>query len=297
MTPSESGLDFDEVADELYGLPPGDFTGRRNALARQARGAGDRDLATAIAALRRPTQSAWLLNQWIRRHPDGADEITELAAALRDAQRRADAARMRDLSARRQQVIAEVAGRVTHLAADLGVTVSGAADREIVATLRAAVADESTATLLCRGRMVAAAEYTGFGPAGIVAVPAPTTAEEAQGDTGDGRAGHGEAERSAAREHTRAELRRARETATSAQQGATDAQATATAARDAAEVLAADADRLRAELARVEQELGFARRRATAAEHEYASVAKESAAASARVAALEQELGELDDHS
>ncbi|MBE7192499.1 MAG: hypothetical protein INR66_08420, partial [Gordonia polyisoprenivorans] len=115
MTPSESGLDFDEVADELYGLPPGDFTGRRNALARQARGAGDRDLAATIAALRRPTQSAWLLNQWIRRYPDGADEITELAAALRDAQRRVDAARMRDLSARRQQVIADVARRVAHL--------------------------------------------------------------------------------------------------------------------------------------------------------------------------------------
>ncbi|MDT7789635.1 MAG: hypothetical protein QOF58_8054, partial [Pseudonocardiales bacterium] len=45
-------MDLKPVADELYGLPPKEFTAARNAAAKQA---DDKDLAKAIADLRKPT--------------------------------------------------------------------------------------------------------------------------------------------------------------------------------------------------------------------------------------------------
>ncbi len=53
---------LDAVSAELYGGAPADFVARRDELAKQARADGDRELATAIKALRRPTVGAWYLN-------------------------------------------------------------------------------------------------------------------------------------------------------------------------------------------------------------------------------------------
>ncbi|MGC5249369.1 hypothetical protein ACPXB3_20875 [Gordonia sp. DT219] len=280
---AEPTMDFDEIADELYGLPPGDFTARRNAVARTARREGDRELAQRISTLRRPTQSAWILNQWIRRHPDGADDITELGAALREAQRRAAADRLRELSRQRQRVIADAAGQIGRLAAHLDVTLSDATERDIVSTLRAAAADDETADTLRRGRMVTAAEYTGFGPAGMFAVPEPVAAT----DTGDADAEATDHE--ARRERAEQELRRAEQHEADARRAADDARTRAADAARAVDTLAAQAQRLRDELGRVEHELGFARRRATAADSESATTATSLESSSAAVEKLRAE--------
>ena len=62
-----SGSDFlREATAELYGSDPEEFTERRTALASQARAAGDRAAAKEIAGLRKPTRSAWMINQLVR---------------------------------------------------------------------------------------------------------------------------------------------------------------------------------------------------------------------------------------
>lgn len=50
---------FEAITDELYEGSPAAFVARRDELAKQARSSGDRVLATAIKALRRPTVGAW----------------------------------------------------------------------------------------------------------------------------------------------------------------------------------------------------------------------------------------------
>jgi hypothetical protein len=55
-------VDLDAAADELYALPPDDFIERRKELVADARQARNRELATQIGKLRRPTRSAWLIN-------------------------------------------------------------------------------------------------------------------------------------------------------------------------------------------------------------------------------------------
>src|ERR1700712_3561886 len=46
--------DHDAIADELYGLLPQDFTDARNARSKAAKSAGNRELASAVGALRKP---------------------------------------------------------------------------------------------------------------------------------------------------------------------------------------------------------------------------------------------------
>lgn len=53
-------MNLDDVADELYGLDPGEFVAARSARVEAAREAGDRALATAIGKLRKPTTVGWL---------------------------------------------------------------------------------------------------------------------------------------------------------------------------------------------------------------------------------------------
>jgi hypothetical protein len=53
---------LDEVAGELHGLLPDEFTAARDERVKTARAAGDGALAREIAKLRKPTQSTWLIN-------------------------------------------------------------------------------------------------------------------------------------------------------------------------------------------------------------------------------------------
>ena len=62
-------MSIDDVAQELYALVPEEFTAARNARAKEAKAAGDAELAAQVQALRKPTAGAWLLNQLVRRTP------------------------------------------------------------------------------------------------------------------------------------------------------------------------------------------------------------------------------------
>ncbi|MYR05458.1 hypothetical protein GTV32_03625 [Gordonia sp. SID5947] len=274
-------MDLDEIIDELYGLAPGEFVARRNELAKEARAAGHKALAAEVSALRRPTQVAWAVNQWARHDPDGVGALADLAAELVAAQRRAAADRLRDLAVRRQQLVAESVAAITERARELDVTLSENALREVGQSLRAALADPDVGETVRRGRMVAAVEYSGFGPAGVFAVP-ERVGDEAAGE-GDGEVddhpdvgtaidseGDLDARIDEAREALAAaqdEERRAREIA------AERADQHATAARRADE-LAEQADRLRAELANCDAELRFAQRQLEVSDGESQSAAQ-----------------------
>src|SRR5689334_16086142 len=101
-------VDLASVADELYSLPPAEFTARRGALAAQAKKDGDRALAGEITALRRPAVAAWLVNRLVRDRPELLAELAELGAQLRAAHRELAGDQLRELSARRQSLVRSV---------------------------------------------------------------------------------------------------------------------------------------------------------------------------------------------
>jgi len=152
---------FQEAAAELYATDPDKFIERRRALAAQARAAGQAPAAKRIAGLRKPTRSAWVLNQLVRAVPDVPSELARLGQELRAAQRSLDGAAIRELSLRRRQLIDTLtrqAFRVSGLHAP-----SAALRDEVTATLGAALADPEVAESLGAGTLERAARSEGFG--------------------------------------------------------------------------------------------------------------------------------------
>ncbi|MET9200421.1 hypothetical protein [Gordonia sp. NPDC003585] len=259
-------MDLDDAADELFGLMPAEFVSRRNELAKQAKADGDPELSSAIRGLRRPTHSAWALNQWVRSDPDGVAALTTLAAELAAAQRRGEMARVRELSQQRQTVVSDSAAAVADLATDRGLPMSGGAVGEVSASLRAAIADEAVAAVLTAGRFVTAVEYSGFGPAGVFLVPdaepptdaASTSVEQADEDeTDDPRAA------------ARAELAAATEEAARIRDELEHAGDTVDEATESTDRLSTKVEELRVQLAAADEELLFARRKQVAAREAY----------------------------
>lgn len=158
-------MDFDEIADELYGLPPEEFTAARDERAAAAREASDRELATRIGKLRRPTQAAWLANLLTRNRGAELDGLLGLAASLRDAQRSLDGETLRALSTQRHQLVNAMSRQARALARAAGHPVADGVERELSDILEAALADPQAAEEVRSGRLTKTLRYSGFGPA------------------------------------------------------------------------------------------------------------------------------------
>lgn len=163
-------MTLDDVAGELYALDPGDFVPTRAERAAQARADGDRDLAKAITALRKPTVAAWTVNLLARHAPQEIAALLDLGNALRSAQRQLSGDKLRTLGAQRQQVVNAMTKRAAELAAEHERPASEQVLREVGQTLTAALADPDVADLVRAGVLPTTVTYDGFGPAGLVAI-------------------------------------------------------------------------------------------------------------------------------
>jgi hypothetical protein len=154
-----------EAVERLYAAPPDGFIAARAEAAEQARTAGDDATAREIGKLRKPTVAAWLVNLLAIRRPDLIDELGELSAALRTAQRELRGAQLRELSAQRREVVSAVVEEARKLAvrAQPGLGKAKLPLAEVETTLNAALADEEVAEIVRSGRLVRSVEYAGFG--------------------------------------------------------------------------------------------------------------------------------------
>ena len=64
-------MDLDEVADELYAVPPEEFVALRTTRQDEAKADGDKALAKEIGALPKPSAAAWACNLLVREQRDG----------------------------------------------------------------------------------------------------------------------------------------------------------------------------------------------------------------------------------
>jgi hypothetical protein len=144
----------DRAIDDLYAGDLDDFVARRDQLAKELRTAGDRDAATMIKQLRKPSRAAWAVNQAVRRDPARFDAVLEAGAALRDAQQRAlregAGTGLHDAVRARQRAVSDLAGVGV---AALGATGASARDA-IEQTLQAASIDADAADAVREARLV-----------------------------------------------------------------------------------------------------------------------------------------------
>jgi hypothetical protein len=306
----DRAAELDAVADELYGLLPDEFIGGRDAAVAAARERGDRELAKAINRLRRPTRAAWLANLLARHRAPQLEGLLGLAAGLADAQRTLDGTALRQLSSKRNQLVAAMAREAGRLAQDAGDPAAESVLRELQGILEAALARPEIAEQVRSGRLTRTVSYTGFGPdAAADAVPAPPArpparppahppAQQAAEDTDPGATE--EADR-ARRERLRAERDRRAEALAAAEDEESEARTKQDADDAEREDAVAARDEARSRVAELIAELDAARERertTTAAARDAEAAAKAAAravgVAASRTARARARLEELD---
>jgi hypothetical protein len=296
----------DAFIQRLYESPPDGFVAARTAAVDEARKAGDRATAKRLAALKKPTVAAWVVNLLALRRPDLIDELVELSAALREAQRGLRGDELRELTAQRRQVVSALVTSARKLAEaeEPGIKLPLG---EVEATLSAALAEPEVAAQVRTGRLIRAASYAGFGE-----VPRPRlrlVTDEAGGDGGEDAEAEvielppaaaraaGERERLAAErrhreyEQRRRELRRELTAAQAAEKRADDqVERAETAERDANHLVEdLDAELAELERRRAEAQADVARRKSARRTAE-----REAAAARRRVGDVQAALEDLD---
>lgn len=156
-------VNLDEARHLLYSGAPEQFVATRTQLVKQARSDGQRDVGAAIAALRRPSAAAGLLNLLARHDPDAVSALRSIGDQLRTAQRAGDGDAIRALSATRRQAMATAMSAVTALARDHDRVLSAAVRADVESSLAAAILDVDSADALAAGVLSDMLHQVGFG--------------------------------------------------------------------------------------------------------------------------------------
>ena len=159
--PDDESTALEAALPVLYGAAPESFLEERTRLSAQARADGDAAAAKAIGALRKPTVAASVVNRYVYEEPDSVDRLLDVGTRLRDAHEALDAALLRELSAERRALVAELTA-AAFAAAGLDTPPAGQRD-EVTNTFDAAVADPEIAGRL--GRLTRSESWSGFGVA------------------------------------------------------------------------------------------------------------------------------------
>jgi hypothetical protein len=162
---------------DLYGLPLEEFTPARDALAKDLRNAGKKEAADEVKALRKPSVSAWAVNQAVRRRPQEAKALVKAGDELRKAQRgvvggRGAPSGLRDATAVHRRLVEELTDEARAALEERGAAAAATVTR-IAQTLRAASIDKEASKTLTAGTLAEDVEQAGFGPL-LAAVPSGT---------------------------------------------------------------------------------------------------------------------------
>jgi hypothetical protein len=177
---------FDAIADELYGLRPDQFAAARDEQVKTARAAGQAGLARELSRLRRPTQSAWLINLLWRDQHEVLEQLFELASELNAAYAEASREELQRVTGQQRQLEVALMRRARELGQQAGVSVSADTEREAQETLTAALASPPAAAELRTGRLTKPIPYAGFGaptPSAAAAQLTSPAASPADGTT------------------------------------------------------------------------------------------------------------------
>jgi len=203
--------DVEGDVDRLYGLPPADFVVARDATVRRLRAVKDREGAKAIAALKRPSVAAGIVNRLVRDEPDAIAELRGAADDLEAAVAAGDASAMRAAMGRERTAIDALLS-----AAREGDEVPGPATQQRVReTLHAAAVDAEAREEVLSGRLVRERQAVGLGPASLFGSMPPPPRERRPAAPAASRAApaaepRAEPEPEKPREPSKAELERRR---------------------------------------------------------------------------------------
>ena len=156
-------MDLESATQELYGLPPTQFTAARNARATEARKAGEPEVAASLKELRKPSAGAWLANLLVRERPKEIENLIELGNSLRAPKKKLGGHEIRKVSKEKVGAASKLVRHAKSRALELGHPASISVVGELETTLDAAFADPQAAEVLRQGRLTSGLRYSGLG--------------------------------------------------------------------------------------------------------------------------------------
>jgi hypothetical protein len=156
-------VDIEHDIDRLYVAPREEFVRERDALVRTLRASGDRTAATEVAAIRKPTLVAWIVNQLAHTERRDVDLLLDAGKRIIDAQEASIAKGGRaDLDAAQASLRRAVNGLTEQAGAILGPDASKTTLARVAETLRTAATAADGRELLARGRLSEELSGTGW---------------------------------------------------------------------------------------------------------------------------------------
>jgi hypothetical protein len=162
-----SGLTEEPDVERLFGLAPAEFVAARDEAARRLKREGDAEAAARVKALRRPSLSAWAVNQLARERRADLARLLEAGERLRAAHEAAvagaGATELRVATRAERQAVAGLVEAAAEVLTAAGHPATDATRDRIAATLHAAAADPAAAEQVGRGRLTHDLDPSGFG--------------------------------------------------------------------------------------------------------------------------------------
>lgn len=221
-------------SDDLYGLPLDRFVPERNALAKALRGAGERERAAEVAALRKPSVAAWAVNQLARTQRQAMGELLAAGDGLREAHEqvlagRGDGRSLREAVERERSAVDALTGTARGLLTSEGHELSQTIIDRVADTLHAAALDDAAREQVQQGRLERELRHVGLGGLGSFGAQAPPPGPRPP--RSEPRGARAPAPRSAGGEDARAELEAAKARAEAQATARAEARATEREAR------------------------------------------------------------------
>jgi len=161
--------------DRLYALPLEEFTAERDELAKRLRTNGDRDAATAVKALKKPSVAAWAVNQVRRDRPDDVRRLLEITEELHRVYAGLSSAgareRLGDAADMQRDLIRSLVRCAEQLLEAGGHSANEQTLGKVADTLRAAALDDELREQVAVGRVVKEERAAGLGP--LESLPPP----------------------------------------------------------------------------------------------------------------------------
>ena len=145
----------EDALARLYAAPLDEFVKVRRAIVDELRAAGEASSARRVAEARKPSRTAWALNQVVRADAAVVRAALHAYAAASDVQARGEAHAMRAAIEAHRARVADVVGAVRGVLREARIEATPAQLRSVAETLRAAAGEDAVRAQLLAGRLEA----------------------------------------------------------------------------------------------------------------------------------------------
>jgi len=158
--------ELDAELERLHGLPLGEFTAARNALAKRLKKAGNADEAAYVQSLPKPTVSAWAVNVLFQRERERMEELLAAGERARAAQGEAvsgqGAGALREALRAARELQSELLSRAEVILSGEGRATGRPVTDRVTTDLQALAFSPSAAEAIRRGWLSADLDPPGF---------------------------------------------------------------------------------------------------------------------------------------